>query len=434
MKSRKNTLLLCLSLFLCLTFLLICSTGDVASPASAVAAETGTAVIPGDNWEPTLEIEQVSPTGAMILFQNADIPGDYLILSGNDYSLQTWKDGSWQELTATQDQVYWVKDAFVISAVPRDDIDWEWLYGSLPAGHYRIAKNIALAQNDQILDRSTVYAEFILEAPGASDETASSSSETIAQYDMQTYEYSPLTSETAYTYTEALNQHVVILENGSAIENQDVWYSFAQVAGSGQPATVRCIQLGDDYGFPSVYDVSYDGLHYTMRWFENGAEQSLSFKNMVRYLENPDSNTLVRYVLVMDRNTAWEDIEWGMIANTDLLRVPHLVVYQVLRYIPSHPPIPENSSILLTLRGNTLLTPTDTQTEQLTALFSEARYVPEAPETTYKGLDVTFTDEQGHSISLWLCQDADYFLYNGSFFSYDHTEFLSICGLSQWPE
>jgi len=432
MKPKKFTFLFCFALFLCISLLCSCSADDAA--VSSASVETSAVLSPGDNWEPTLEIERLSPTGAMIIFQDTDIPGDYLILSGNDYSLQTWKDGGWQELPTTQEQVYWVKDAFVISAVPRDDIDWEWLYGSLPAGHYRIAKNVALGQNDQILDRSMVYAEFVLEAPGISAETSPAPAETTAQYNLQTFEYAPLSPDTSYTYNEALNQHVVILENGSAIENQDVWYSFAQVTGSGQPATVRCIQLGDDYGFPSVYDVSYDGLHYTIRWFENGNEQSFSFQNMVRYMENPDSNTLVRYVLVMDRNTSWEDIEWGMISNTDLLRVPHHVVYQVLRYIPSHPPIPENSSILLTLRGNTLLAPSDTQAEQLTALFSQARYVPNAPETTYNGLDLTFTDAKGHTTLLWLCQDADYFLYNGSFYSFDRAEFLSVCGLSQWPE
>ena len=432
MKNRLFYSILIITLCFCLFS--GCTSAVPASSATAAATEGTAAFDPSQDWAPTLKVERFSQNGAMILFENTDIPGDYLLLAGNDYVLQVSKDGTWQDLPIKKDSVTWVTDAFVLSAVPRDDIDWEWLYGNLPAGHYRIGKNVALCKNDQILDRSTVYAEFVLEAAESPAEDTYDMASSTAEYDFRTYEYPSLSLATSYTYTEALANNVVILDNGSAIENQDVWYHFAHASSSGLPATVRCIQLGDDYGFPAVYDVTYDGMYYTIRWFEDGAEKSFSYKNMVQYLENPDHNTLVRYVLVMDRNSTWEDIEWGMVSQNDLYRVPHHVVFQVLRYIPSHPPIPEGSNIVLTMRGNPVFRADEAQAQQLTDLFSEAQYMSEAPESSYNGLDLTFTDADGKTITLWLCPNADHFLYNGSFYSYSSARFLDTCGLSQWPE
>ena len=437
---RKKLLPILAVLLLC-SALTGCGTKETSdSPQISPASQTGT-IDPAKNWEPKLEIERLNGTGAMIIFQQDTISTDTMVLCGNDYFLQVFTDDGWEDLPRKQETVFWVTDAFVVSAVPRDDVDWEWLYGTLGSGHYRIGKGVALVQDGEITQRSTVYAEFTLKAPDetpAADVTEASESvyDAGANLPKNTYSYTypELTSSTHYTYQQALRSNVVILDRGSAVENQQVFQEFVEAAAAGQAATVRCTQLGEDYGFPQVYDISYDGLHYTIHWFENGTEKRFSFKNMVCYREDPDNLTTVRYLLVMDRDTTWEDIQWGMVCGDDTQAVAHIVVYQELRYIPDYPPIPEDGTVALTQWGKTLFSTTDQQTEKLHDLFANAQYTPQKQDAYYNGLDLVFTGKDGSQVTLWLSYYGDCFLYNGSFYRYDTQKLFSILGISGWPD
>jgi hypothetical protein len=40
------------------------------------------------------------------------------------------------------------------------EVDWSELYGTLPAGHYRIGKNVMQCHDDTNWDNKTYYAEF----------------------------------------------------------------------------------------------------------------------------------------------------------------------------------------------------------------------------------------------------------------------------------
>lgn len=42
------------------------------------------------------------------------------------------------------------------------ELDWEWLYGSLASGTYRIQKSVTDFRATGDYDKYTVYAEFIL--------------------------------------------------------------------------------------------------------------------------------------------------------------------------------------------------------------------------------------------------------------------------------
>jgi hypothetical protein len=39
-------------------------------------------------------------------------------------------------------------------------VNWSGLYGTLPAGHYRIGKNVMQCHDDTNWDNKTYYAEF----------------------------------------------------------------------------------------------------------------------------------------------------------------------------------------------------------------------------------------------------------------------------------
>ena len=61
--------------------------------------------------------------------------------------------------------IAWTMEAWMI---PKEDtiswdVNWEWLYGKLPAGEYRIGKEIMNFRGTGDYDVEMVYAEFVIE-------------------------------------------------------------------------------------------------------------------------------------------------------------------------------------------------------------------------------------------------------------------------------
>ena len=59
-------------------------------------------------------------------------------------------------------EVAWTAEAWIISAegTTKWDINWEWLYGTLPSGRYRIGKNVMDFRGTGDYDTAMYYAEF----------------------------------------------------------------------------------------------------------------------------------------------------------------------------------------------------------------------------------------------------------------------------------
>lgn len=107
-----------------------------------------------------MTVEECSPTGATILFQQFRTGEDTSLCAGNDYFLQRLTDGIWEDIPMLETPTF-ATGAFSLASIRRQQINWEWLYGTLPEGHYRIGKSVT-----QLLDSgqsSVVYAEFTLE-------------------------------------------------------------------------------------------------------------------------------------------------------------------------------------------------------------------------------------------------------------------------------
>lgn len=117
-----------------------------------------------------ISLKNISSTGATILFCNyhADAPTGQLEY-GDDFALEVLRDGTWEEvpvaLGGNPDKNY----AFnaVAYTIPAGDnaeqeVSWEWLYGALSPGTYRIQKSIQDFRGPGDYDKYTVYAQFIL--------------------------------------------------------------------------------------------------------------------------------------------------------------------------------------------------------------------------------------------------------------------------------
>lgn len=75
---------------------------------------------------------------------SGDNEGQY----GSWYTLEVNNDGRWYTLPYTYDgegEITWTMEAYPVTKVePRQvKVEWNWLYGELPNGHYRIIKNFS---------------------------------------------------------------------------------------------------------------------------------------------------------------------------------------------------------------------------------------------------------------------------------------------------
>ena len=87
----------------------------------------------------TMALSDVTPTGAVVTIQDCN-PEPFVY--GEWYVIEQEKDGLWYEVkTKITDygfnEIGWLTDD---NGQLTMDVNWEWLYGKLPAGHYRILK------------------------------------------------------------------------------------------------------------------------------------------------------------------------------------------------------------------------------------------------------------------------------------------------------
>ncbi len=112
----------------------------------------------------TLTAENITPTGLTIkCTQSGGRPAGEL-LTGSWYVLQKWtQENGWEEMPYIIDgEIAWTSEAWTI---PMDntcewEVDWEWLYGTVPNGKYRIGKAIMDFIPSRDYEREVCFIEF----------------------------------------------------------------------------------------------------------------------------------------------------------------------------------------------------------------------------------------------------------------------------------
>ena len=114
------------------------------------------------DWGVSLSAENITPTSATIkCIQSGGEPTSEL-QTGSRYIIEIWtKENGWQEAPYLA-EVYWTDEALLIKKedVTRWAINWEWLYGKLAEGKYRIGKEITDFRATGDYDTEIYYAEF----------------------------------------------------------------------------------------------------------------------------------------------------------------------------------------------------------------------------------------------------------------------------------
>lgn len=140
-----------------------------------VAAE-GLLIMPAptavDPWGLTLSLTNVTSTGAILTVTHSGKASKAEFFeTGVAYGLEVRKDGQWDPLPLLQDWVVIAIAYGIPAGGSRDfEMNWEGPYGELPAGTYRVVKNISYRSREQekALGNKDYYAEFTI----APEETA----------------------------------------------------------------------------------------------------------------------------------------------------------------------------------------------------------------------------------------------------------------------
>lgn len=110
----------------------------------------------------TVDAETLTPEGAcFLLLQTTDLSIQY----GEDYKLQILNGSQWSDVPTTIENYGFHAIAYEL---PRNEpktleLDWAWLYGTLPAGEYRLVKEFMDFRETGDFDTFTITAPFTIE-------------------------------------------------------------------------------------------------------------------------------------------------------------------------------------------------------------------------------------------------------------------------------
>ena len=108
----------------------------------------------------TVEEETVSSTGLTVKFENES---NGQCIYGEHFGLEKFSDGKWHQVPVAIDGDYGF-EAIGYELSPGDSgawaVDWQWLYGSLDAGEYRIVKEVLDFRDTGDFDTYYLAAEF----------------------------------------------------------------------------------------------------------------------------------------------------------------------------------------------------------------------------------------------------------------------------------
>ena len=113
----------------------------------------------------SMDVSHVTPTGLTVHFRRYDNEYKGELEYGEGYTLEKLKDGVWKAVPTVIDNGAFNDIAYIIPPEGEAEIetDWEWLYGKLFAGTYKITKTVmAERKPGDSLSEYTLSAQFML--------------------------------------------------------------------------------------------------------------------------------------------------------------------------------------------------------------------------------------------------------------------------------
>lgn len=120
-----------------------------------------------NEWGITLEVENVTPRGLSLVCHQSGGNSVSELETGSFYVIQKLDESGWVNVKYAPHKydIAWTAEAWLIQKENTTtwDVNWEWLYGELPAGEYRIGKEFMNFRGTGDYDEEIIYADFIIE-------------------------------------------------------------------------------------------------------------------------------------------------------------------------------------------------------------------------------------------------------------------------------
>ena len=113
--------------------------------------------IKSKEWGIQMTVENVTPSGLTLVCNQTGGENIVELNTSSFYNVQVLKDGNYVDVNyiLEPNDIAWTSEAYIVALNDTTtwDINWETLYGKLPVGQYRIAKEIinfkGVGQNDE---------------------------------------------------------------------------------------------------------------------------------------------------------------------------------------------------------------------------------------------------------------------------------------------
>lgn len=119
-----------------------------------------------DEWGITLGAEDVTPTGMTLVYTQSGGKFKGELQTGNPFYLERFVEEEWLPVSvSSEEEVAWTMIALGIqpNATTKWKVNWEFLYGYLEPGTYRMAKEIMDFRGPGKYTEKTYYVEFGIE-------------------------------------------------------------------------------------------------------------------------------------------------------------------------------------------------------------------------------------------------------------------------------
>ena len=119
-----------------------------------------------NKWGITLEAQNVTPSAMTIVCHQSGGENVSELYTGSFYVIQRLEEAGWVDVEYIPQEydVIWTAEGWGIQKENTTTwgVNWEWLYGKLPAGEYRIGKEIMNFRGTGDYDKEIVYVDFTI--------------------------------------------------------------------------------------------------------------------------------------------------------------------------------------------------------------------------------------------------------------------------------
>jgi hypothetical protein len=145
------------------------------------------------DWDISLTAENVTSTGMTVVITAMGDSDRYELGFGNSYWVEVFRNDTWEAVPYINEANFnAILNCVIFSDSLTDEFDWEYMYGSLPAGEYRLAKEYQLYYSTEEWVGSTYYAYFqIAESHTCQDLDGDSRCDTCKQLQIPSAEQLP---------------------------------------------------------------------------------------------------------------------------------------------------------------------------------------------------------------------------------------------------